>query len=85
MFVHIEGPGKFFFSGDHRPARPFEWWKAGQFIRYTTTVMVPRNAPAGELTVWAGRFKGAKRASASSSRAKINDNAVAVAKIQVMR
>jgi len=84
MFVHIAGAGKFFFSGDHRPARPFEWWKAGQFIRYTTTVMVPRNAPAGELTVWAGRFKGAKRASASSPHAKINDNAVAVAKIQVM-
>ncbi len=84
MFVHIEGVGKFFFSGDHRPARPFEWWKTGQFIRYATTVMVPRNAPAGELTVWAGRFKGAMRATASSSRAKINDNAVAVAKIQVM-
>ena len=84
MFVHIEGPGKFFFSGDHRPARPFEWWRSGQFIRYTTTVMVPRNTPAAELTVWAGRFKGSKRAPASSPRAKINDNAVAVAKIQVL-
>ena len=72
------------FSADHRPARPFEWWHRGQYIRYTTTVMVPRNAPAAELTVWAGRFKGAKRAPASSPRAKINDNAVAVAKIQVV-
>jgi arylsulfatase A-like enzyme len=84
MFVHVEGPGKFFFTGDHRPARPFEWWKRGQFIRYTTTVMVPRNAPTGELVVWAGRFKGARRAVASAPSAKINDNAVAVAKIQVV-
>ncbi|MBA3455693.1 MAG: sulfatase-like hydrolase/transferase [Deltaproteobacteria bacterium] len=84
MFVHVEGPGKYFFSGDHRPSRPFEWWKRGQFIRYTTTLMVPRNAPAAELTVWAGRFKGAKRASASSPRAPIKDNAVTVAKIQVV-
>ena len=84
MFVHIEGPGKFFFTGDHRPARPFEWWKRGQFLRYTTTVMVPRNTPTAELTVWAGRFKGPRRAPVSSSRAQIKDNAVAVAKIQVV-
>jgi len=84
MFVHIEGPGTFFFTGDHRPARPFEWWKRGQFVRYTTTVMVPRNTPSAELTVWAGRFKGPRRAPASSSRAQIKDNAVAVAKIQVV-
>jgi len=84
MFVHVEGPGKYFFTGDHRPARPFEWWKRGQYVRYTTTVMVPRNAPTAELTVWAGRFKGPRRASASSSRAQIKDNAVAVAKIQVV-
>ena len=31
---------------DHRPARPFEWWQRGQFIRYTTTVIIPRTAPA---------------------------------------
>ncbi|MDB4963121.1 MAG: sulfatase [Myxococcales bacterium] len=84
MFVHVEGPGTFFFSGDHRPTRPFEWWRAGQLIRYTTTLMVPRNTPTAELTVWAGMFKGSKRAPAKAPQAQLKDNAVAVAKIQVV-
>jgi hypothetical protein len=83
MFVHVEGPGKFFFNGDHRPARPFEWWKAGQFIRYTTTVMVPRNAPTGKFTVWAGMFEGNRRAPAKAPRVSVLDNAVAVATLEV--
>ncbi len=84
MFVHIEGPGKFFFQGDHRPARPFEWWKAGQYIRYTTSVMIPRNAPAGTFTVWAGMFEGKRRARASAPSAAIKDDAVDAATFEVL-
>ncbi|MDX2089103.1 MAG: sulfatase-like hydrolase/transferase [Kofleriaceae bacterium] len=84
MFVHVENPGKSFFNNDHRPVRPFEWWKAGQFIRYTTTVVVPRTAPAGTFVVRAGMFKGKDRAPASAPRAKITANAAEVASFQVL-
>jgi arylsulfatase A-like enzyme len=83
MFVHLEGPARAFINGDHRPARPFEWWKPGQFIRYTTTITVPRNAPTGTFVVNAGMFKGAKRAPAKSSRVKITNNAAVVGTIEV--
>jgi len=83
MFVHLEGPTKVFFNGDHRPARPFEWWKAGEFIRYTTTAVVPRNAPIGAYTVWAGMFEGQVRAHASAPGAEVRDDAVAAAKLEV--
>ncbi len=84
MFVHIEGPGKFFFNGDHRPVRPFEWWQAGQFIRYTTSVMVPRNAPTGPFTVWAGMFDPKRRAHATAPKATINDDAVAATTLEIL-
>src|SRR5262249_7883075 len=58
MFVHVEGPNKAFYNGDHRPARPFEWWEPGQYIRYSTSVLIPRTAPIGHYTVWAGMFEG---------------------------
>ena len=84
MFVHIEGPGKFFFNGDHRPVRPFEWWRAGQYIRYTTTTMVPRNAPTGPFTVWAGMFDPKRRAHATAPKATINDDAVAATTLEIL-
>jgi arylsulfatase A-like enzyme len=84
LFVHVEGPGKSFFNNDHRPVRPFEWWKAGQIIRYTTTVVIPRNAAAGTFTVRAGMFKGKDRAPAKAPRAKIDANAAEVATFQVV-
>jgi hypothetical protein len=83
MFVHVEGPNKVFLSGDHRPARPFEWWRPGQYIRYTTTVVVPRTAAAGRYTVWAGMFTGNRRAKLRAPRAKIVDDAVAATELEV--
>jgi choline-sulfatase len=84
LFVHAEGPNKFMLNGDHRPARPFEWWRPGQFIRYSTTVMVPRNTPSGKFTVWTGVFAGKRRMPASSSRVKPTNNAVAAATFEVI-
>jgi arylsulfatase A-like enzyme len=83
MFVHVEGPNKAYWNGDHRPARPFEWWRPGQYIRYTTTVAVPRSAAAGHYIVWAGMFEAGRRAKASAPRAKIVDDAVAAAELEV--
>ena len=84
MFVHVEGAGRgTFLNGDHRPTRPFEWWKPGQIIQYSTTLAIPRTAPAGELTIWAGMFRGNRRAPAVSTRTQVRDNAVVVATIQV--
>lgn len=59
VFVHIEGPTRF--TADHEPVRPFEWWRAGQFIQYTTTAQVPAHAQPGTYTVWLGIWKGAER------------------------
>ncbi|HEY4241028.1 MAG TPA: sulfatase-like hydrolase/transferase [Kofleriaceae bacterium] len=83
MFVHVEGRGQPFVNGDHRPARPFEWWQAGQFIRYTTTLTIPRSAPAGAYTVWAGMFRGTERAPAHAPHAQVKENSVAVATIEI--
>jgi choline-sulfatase len=83
MFVHVEGPAKSFINADHRPARPFEWWREGQFIRYATTMTVPRNAVKGTYVVNAGMFKGKKRATAKSPKSKITNNAAAVATFEV--
>jgi hypothetical protein len=83
MFVHLEGPNRTFVNGDHRPARPFEWWRAGQYIRYTTTVVVPRTATPGRYVVWAGMFEGKRRAKARAPRAKIVDDAVAATEVEV--
>ncbi|MBC7976676.1 MAG: hypothetical protein H7138_17015 [Myxococcales bacterium] len=83
IFAHIEGPSGPFINGDHRPVRPFEWWRAGQFIRYTTTVIVPRTAPAGRYVVWTGMFAGKRRAEARAPHAKIVDDAVAATELEV--
>jgi arylsulfatase A-like enzyme len=88
VFVHVTGPGPSggFFNGDHRPARPLEWWRAGQYIKYTSTVVVPRSAAPGHYVVWAGLFDTARpghRAPARASGARVADNAVAVAELEV--
>lgn len=83
MFVHVEGPNKAFWSGDHRPVRPFEWWRPGQYIRYTTSVVVPRTAAIGHYIVWAGMFEGTRRAKVRAPRAKIVDDAVDAAELEV--
>jgi arylsulfatase A-like enzyme len=88
VFVHITGPGisTGFFNGDHRPARPFEWWRAGQFVRYTSSVVVPRSALPGRYVVWAGLFDTAqpgRRAPARAPRAQVVDSAIAVAQLEV--
>jgi arylsulfatase A-like enzyme len=83
MFAHLEGPGGTFINGDHAPARPFEWWKAGQYIRYTTTIVIPRTSPVGHYTLLAGMFSGDKRAHATSPHAKVDKDAVAAATLEV--
>ncbi|NVB81200.1 MAG: sulfatase-like hydrolase/transferase [Kofleriaceae bacterium] len=81
VFAHVKGPSSAFANGDHKPVRPFEWWRQGQFIRYSTTVTLPHLT--GTYTVWAGLFRGNERARASAPHAKIDNNAVAVATIEV--
>ena len=81
MFVHVQPPSGPFINGDHVPARPFEWWKPGQFIRYTTQIALPKNA-RGTYTVQTGMFKGSVRAPAHA-RAPVADDAVTCAKFEV--
>lgn len=83
VFVHIEGPHKLFVNGDHKPARPFEWWRPGQFIRYTTQVTLPKHAQRGSYTVKVGLYKG-KRAKVTAPRAEVVDNAVLAGTIEVL-
>ena len=82
LFVHIESPGAAMQNGDHTPDRPFEYWKSGQTIRYTTTIHVTR---PGVYTVWAGVFKDATRMHATTTTAtKIrNGDEAAVATFEV--
>jgi arylsulfatase A-like enzyme len=83
VFAHVEGPNRTLLAnGDHAPARPFEWWRPGQYVRYSTAVSIPRHA-RGRYTVWAGLFKGAARARARAPRARVERDAVAVASFEV--
>jgi len=83
LFVHVESPGHPMVNGDHQPARPFEWWKAGQYIRYATTLVLPRNAVKASYTVWAGMFHGNVRAHVAAPHARVEGDAVALATIEV--
>lgn len=84
LFVHVEGPNKALVAnGDHDPARPFAWWRAGQIIRYTTTVALPRTAMMGKYVVWAGLFHGADRAPVRGTHAPVDKDAVQVAAFEV--
>ncbi|MFN0245370.1 MAG: hypothetical protein ACKV2T_00595, partial [Kofleriaceae bacterium] len=63
MFAHAQAANRAMtINGDHRPTRPFEWWKRGQFIRYATQIAIPRTAPYGKFTIFVGMFKGTTRA-----------------------
>ena len=88
MFVHAQGPNRAMtINGDHRPTRPFEWWKAGQFVRYTTQIAIPRGAPNGTFTILAGMFKGNTRARATMAKGPFgpaDKDAVPVGRFEVV-
>jgi arylsulfatase A-like enzyme len=83
LFAHVKGPANAFINGDHKPARPFEWWRAGQFIRYSTTITLPRFTPAGTYTMWVGMFRGKDRKPVRAPRARVDNHALAAATIEV--
>lgn len=86
VFVHFEAPGGGRFLGDHEPARPLSWWRAGQYIRYRHTVRVPANAKPGDYVVWLGLFRGNERMPASSTTAaKVRDDRAAVGVVRIVR
>ena len=87
LFVHAEGPLKgTFLNGDHEPVRPFEWWKTGDLVHYTTSITVPRGAAAGKYTVWVGLFRGNDRAHVTlHGQQRVDNDAVAAASFEVAR
>jgi arylsulfatase A-like enzyme len=87
VFAHFEDPSSPSkrFTADHDPARPFAWWKAGQFIRYTTQVAIPAGTAPGTYTLWTGLWKGADRKPPHAPPSvRIADNRAAVATIEVV-
>ena len=86
VFAHFEDGKGGRFTGDHAPVRPFGWWRAGQYIRYTTTVGVPRGAAPGRYHLWAGIWKGNQRRQVRAPPGvPVRDNRVDVASIEVVR
>ncbi|MEZ4399455.1 MAG: sulfatase [Kofleriaceae bacterium] len=86
VFVHVEGPAGGRFTADHEPPRPFDWWRRGQYLRYTTTTTVPATAPAGDYAVWMGLWrKNDRRPVQARAGIKVVDNRVDVATIRVVR
>lgn len=84
VFAHFEEGGHRF-MGDHEPARPFAWWKAGQYIRDTHQVHVPSNIPPGTYRLWMGLFRGSDRRPAHAPSARIVDNRVLVGSVEIRR
>ncbi len=86
IFAHFQNARRrMLFQGDHVPARPFAWWQDGQYIRYTKTVSVPRNAQLGDVTMWLGIYKGATRLPIRTSQVPVDQNRAGVAKLKVVR
>ncbi len=83
LFVHLDGPNRAFVNGDHAPAWRFEWWHPGEFIRYKTTVTIPRVPLTGKYTVNVGLFRGTERIHVTAAHAEVKDNAVVAATIEV--
>jgi choline-sulfatase len=84
VFAHFENGKGGRFTADRAPARPFSWWRAGQFIRYTIPVSIPRGIAAGTYHLWAGVWKGsARRAARGPAGVAMKDNRVDVATIEV--
>jgi arylsulfatase A-like enzyme len=83
LFAHVKGPANMFINADHKPARPFEWWRGGQFIRYSTTIVLPRHAQPGSYTIWVGMFRGNQRATVRAPGARIDNNAIAATTFEV--
>jgi arylsulfatase A-like enzyme len=83
VFAHFDGPGPSFFQGDHVPARPTPWWRAGQHIRYSRQVTVPAASRPGRHAVWMGLFRGAERYPVSSPSRPIKENRVRVGEVVI--
>ena len=85
VFVHFENGKGNRFVGDHQPTRPFEWWTNGQYIRYTTTVSIPRTGvPPGKYSLWTGLWKGNDRQPAIGANVPVADNRANVASVDVV-
>ncbi|HVV86552.1 MAG TPA: sulfatase-like hydrolase/transferase [Kofleriaceae bacterium] len=86
VFVHFEAPTGGRFTADHAPARPFAWWKAGQYIRYTITASVPATAPPGDYALWTGLWrKQARQPVLAPPAFEVKENRVHVATLKVVR
>jgi hypothetical protein len=83
VFVHLDNTAKQENNFDHLPPRPFLWWKAGQFIRYTTKITIPRDRGIGKFTLSAGLWNGKTNMPASGGHVPIVKDAAAVATIEV--
>ena len=86
VFVHFEAPTGGRFTADHPPARPFAWWRPGQYVRYTITATVPAGSPPGEYALWTGLWrKQDRRPVTAPPGIMVKDNRVKVATLEVVR
>jgi arylsulfatase A-like enzyme len=85
VFAHFESKEGGRFLGDHEPTRPFSWWRAEDFVRYTRTVRVPKNAKPGDYTLWMGIYHKDDRLPASSPLIEVVDNRAALGHVKVIR
>ena len=86
MFVHLEDGRGGRFTADHAPPRPFEWWRKGQYIRYTTTATAPRTTAPGVYGMWIGLWrKNDRRPVKAPARFAVVQNRVRAAQIEVVR
>lgn len=83
VFAHFESEhGRF--TGDHRPVRPFSWWRKGQYIRYQHEVTVPASTRPGRYTLWMGIYKGNERMKVTSDQLQAVDRRVPILEIEVV-
>lgn len=83
VFAHFESEvGRF--TGDHKPLRPFTWWRDGQHIRYQHRVNIPQALRPGRYTLWMGIYKGSDRMSVRGSDVEVVDRRLRLGEIEVL-
>jgi hypothetical protein len=86
MFVHFEDGRGGRFTADHAPPRPYDWWRKGQYLRYTITSTAPRTAGAGTYGVWIGLWrKSARRPIKAPARFQVVQDRVRATQLEVVK